>query len=312
MQKVRFIYNPKSGETVISEWLDHIIEIYQGHGYTVVPYRLCFGDTEETDMFDGVDQSYHHALIAGGDGTVNYVVNVMKRRGLDVPVAVLPTGTANDFAHVLGVPSDLAKACRRILNGEIRTMDLGRANDEYFVNVFSCGLFTDVSQKTPTILKNTFGKLAYYFGGLGELPNFRKMHISIESAHGNYEGSSLIFFVFNGRTAGQMRFAYLSEPDDGLLDVLLVRDVSRATMLRVIGKYKAGHYAQLPELIRHFRCRRVHIRCDRESEINLDGELMMSRDVTFEIAPQSIRFFYPRGLTYHAAAEQGGEHIAAT
>ena len=88
MQKVRFIYNPKSGETVISEWLDHIIEIYQGHGYTVVPYRLCFGDTEETDMFDGVDQSYHHALIAGGDGTVNYVVNVMKRRGLDVPVAV--------------------------------------------------------------------------------------------------------------------------------------------------------------------------------------------------------------------------------
>ena len=99
---------------------------------------------------------------------------------------------------------------------------------------------------------------------------------------------------------------------DGLLDVLLVRDVSRATVLRVIGKYKAGHYAQLPELIRHFRCRRVHIRCDRESEINLDGELMMSRDVTFEIAPQSIRFFYPRGLTYHAAAEQGGEHIAAT
>ena len=101
-------------------------------------------------------------------------------------------------------------------------------------------------------------------------------------------------------------------PDDGRLDVLLGRDVSRATMLRVIGKYKAGHYAQLPELIRHFRCRRVHIRCDRESEINLDGELMMSRDVTFEIAPQSIRFFYPRGLTYHAAAEQGGEHIAAT
>ena len=91
-----------------------------------------------------------------------------------------------------------------------------------------------------------------------------------------------------------------------------MREVARATMLRVIGKYKAGHYAQLPELIRHFRCRRVHIRCDRESEINLDGELMMSRDVTFEIAPQSIRFFYPRGLTYHAAAEQGGEHIAAT
>ena len=103
-----------------------------------------------------------------------------------------------------------------------------------------------------------------------------------------------------------------AEPAAGMVAGRLVPDVARATVLRVIGKYKAGHYAQLPELIRHFRCRRVHIRCDRESEINLDGELMMSRDVTFEIAPQSIRFFYPRGLTYHAAAEQGGEHIAAT
>ena len=69
-------------------------------------------------------------------------------------------------------------------------VDLGKANDEYFVNVFSCGLFTDVSQKTPTVLKNTFGKLAYYVGGLGELPNFRKMYVSIETEVGKYEGSS--------------------------------------------------------------------------------------------------------------------------
>ena len=272
MQKVRFIYNPKSGETVISEWLDHIIEIYQGHGYTVVPYRLCFGDTEETDMFDGVDQSYHHALIAGGDGTVNYVVNVMKRRGLDVPVAVLPTGTANDFAHVLGVPSDLAKACRRILNGEIRTMDLGRANDEYFVNVFSCGLFTDVSQKTPTILKNTFGKLAYYFGGLGELPNFRKMHISIESAHGNYEGSSLIFFVFNGRTAGQMRFAYLSEPDDGLLDVIVIKGDSPIETIRTIFHFIKRNNGSYPPGVVYFKSDDVTLYSYSEESTDIVGQ----------------------------------------
>lgn len=223
MQKVRFAYNPKAGETVITDWLDNIIDIYQRGGYSIMPYRLAFTEAEETDLLDDIDGSYHHILVAGGDGTVNYVVNMLKRRNLDLPVAVLPTGTANDFANTLGVPSDIEKACRRILGGEIRRVDLGRANDEYFVNVFSCGLFTDVSQKTPTILKNTFGKLAYYFGGLGELPNFRKMHISIESDGGNYEGPSLIFFVFNGRTAGQMRFAYLSEIDDGLLDVIVIK-----------------------------------------------------------------------------------------
>lgn len=105
-----------------------------------MPYRLAFTETEETDLLDDIDGSYHHILVAGGDGTVNYVVNLLKRRNLDLPVAVLPTGTANDFANTLGVPSDIEKACRRILGGEIRRVDLGRANDEYFVNVFSCGL----------------------------------------------------------------------------------------------------------------------------------------------------------------------------
>ena len=203
MQKVRFAYNPKAGETVITDWLDNIIDIYQRGGYSIMPYRLAFTEAEETDLLDDIDGSYHHILVAGGDGTVNYVVNMLKRRNLDLPVAVLPTGTANDFANTLGVPSDIEKACRRILGGEIRRVDLGRANDEYFVNVFSCGLFTDVSQKTPTILKNTFGKLAYYFGGLGELPNFRKMHISIESDGGNYEGPSSSRATGRSRRSGR-------------------------------------------------------------------------------------------------------------
>ena len=299
MQKVRFAYNPKAGETVITDWLDNIIDIYQRGGYSIMPYRLAFTESEEADLLDDIDDSYHHILIAGGDGTVNYVVNMLKRRDLDLPVAVLPTGTANDFANTLGVPSDIEKACRRILSGEIKRVDLGRANDEYFVNVFSCGLFTDVSQKTPTILKNTFGKLAYYFGGLGELPNFRKMHISIESDGGNYEGPSLIFFVFNGRTAGQMRFAYLSEIDDGLLDVLIVEKVNLLQVAGVIGKYQKGHYADYPHLIRHVRCHTVRVECEQENVVNVDGEAIHTTDAKISLVPHAIRFFYPKGLTYH-------------
>ncbi len=134
--------------------------------------------------------------------------------------------------------------------------------------------------------------------------------VDVDGQH--FDGNQTLMCIANGRYyGGSFNPVPDAEPDDGLLDVLLVRDVSRATMLRVIGKYKAGHYAQLPGSSATSAAGGC-IRCDRESEINLDGELMMSRDVTFEIAPQSIRFFYPRGLTYHAAAEQGGEHIAAT
>lgn len=294
MQKVRFIYNPKSGETIITEWLDSIVDIYQRRGFAVHPYRVSFTETEEKDMFDGVDADYHHILVAGGDGTVNYVVNTMKRRGLDVPVAVLPTGTANDFAHMLGVPADIGKACRAILGGKIRRVDLGKANEEYFVNVFSCGLFTEVSQKTPTILKNTFGKLAYYFGGLGELPNFRKMHISIDSDGGSYEGSSLIFFVFNGRTAGQMRLAYLSEIDDGLLDVLIVKGDSPIETLRAIFHFLKRNKRNYPSGIVHIKSRDIMLHSYNEEATDIDGQAGPSFPIHITCEAGALRVVCPQ------------------
>ncbi len=278
MQNVRLIYNPASGETLITERLDEIIDIYQQKGLSIRPYRLNFSDEEEERIFEGVDERTHHLLVAGGDGTINYVVNLMKRRGLDVPVAVLPTGTANDFARMLDVPPDLARACRRILTGTVEEVDLGKANGEYFVNVFSCGLFTEVSQKTPTVLKNTFGKLAYYVGGLGELPNFRKMNISIETEAGRYEGTSLIFFVFNGRTAGQMRFAYLSQIDDGLLDVLVVKGDSPIDTIRTLFHFirrntglakGAGSY---PPGVVHLQARQIAIHSYSDEPTDVDGQ----------------------------------------
>ena len=115
-----------------------------------------------------------------------------------------------------------------------------------------------------------------------------------------FDGRQTLICIANGRWyGGGFNPVPCSEPDDGLLDVLLVKSVSRATVANVIGKYKAGHFDQLPKIIRHFTCKRVEITCDRESEINLDGELLMAREAKFEVVPQAIRFFYPRGLTYH-------------
>ena len=118
MQPVCFLYNPTAGETVITEWLDTIISIYQRRGCTIVPYRLGFRAGEPELIADLLGHGYRHVLVAGGDGTVNYVVGIMKHHGIDLPVAVLPTGTANDFAGMLGVPGDISRACRAILDGE--------------------------------------------------------------------------------------------------------------------------------------------------------------------------------------------------
>ena len=273
MKNVRFIYNPASGENGVVEKLDVIIELYQSRGFALIPYRLTF-DRDDQEIVSILKGSYHHILIAGGDGTVNYIVNLLKMNDIDTPVAILPAGTANDFASMLGMPSDLADASRAILDGEVRSIDLGYVNDRWFVNVFSCGLFTDVSQKTPTSLKNTFGKLAYYATAAGDLVRFRKLHLRIESDGGDYEGNSVIFFVFNGRTAGKLRLAYLSEIDDGLLDILIFKGDNPIENIQTLMHYMTLPLRpkKYPSGMEHIKCKRLRAVCEPPEITDIDGQ----------------------------------------
>jgi len=272
MKKVKFIYNPKSGDNRILDALDDIIAIYQRKGYTIIPFRLTF-DYDDDDIIGDLDETYDHVLLAGGDGTVNHLVNLMKCRNIDVPVAVLPTGTANDFAKLLGVPTDLAAACKLILNGEVASLDLGKVNDRYFVNVFSSGLFTDISQRTPTALKNTLGKLAYYMSGIGELPNFRKMQIRVEEQGKEvFNGSALMMFVFNGQTAGNLKIAYLSDATDGLLDVLIVKGDNIVETIRTVTTFLRRPNDHYPKDIVHIRSCDMQIFSNTNETTDMDGE----------------------------------------
>ena len=101
-----------------------------------------------------------------------------------------------------------------------------------------------------------------------------------------------------GATACQSAPVPEADPQDGLLDVLLIKKVSRLQVAQVIGKYKAGRYAELPNLVRHIKTNRVVIRCDGPTAINLDGELRVSDTVNIRVSEKKIRFFYPKGLTY--------------
>lgn len=277
LRRVKLIYNPLSGENVITEYLDQIIELYQKHDFLVVPYRLAFDRPQEEIIYD-MAEGYHHVLIAGGDGTVNHVVNLLKNANIDIPVGVLPTGTANDFATMLGMPADIMDACRKIVTGSERRIDLGRVNGMWYVNVFSCGLFTDISQKTPTIIKNNFGKIAYYINGLGELPRFRKMNLSIHTDGGDYEGDTIIFFVFNGRTAGNLPIAYKAKIDDGKLDVLIVKGDTPLRALRAALKYINRLIYRLlrrkgyPSGIVHLRCTKLTAISARPETTDIDGQ----------------------------------------
>lgn len=273
LKKVLFIYNPSSGEDPIYGYFDTIVSLYQRHGYSLTLHRLTFGDADH-EIISGAGSDYDHMLIAGGDGSVNYVVNLLMKYGNDTHVAILPAGTANDFATAIGMPQDISQACHAILEGRRGTVDIGKVNDRYFVNVFSCGLFTDVSQKTPTTWKNDLGRIAYYINGIGDLPRFRKMELSIRTDGGDYEGKAVIFFVFNGRTAGTLPIAYLSEASDGLLDVLILKGDTPAETLRTVIEYlpRMLRRKEYPAGMVHIRCNSLHAESSRDENTDIDGQ----------------------------------------
>ena len=269
--KVKFIYNPYSGENVILSKLDKVISLHQEAGYTIVPYRITAGEDVGVALNDIKDGNYKYILIAGGDGTVDSVVNAMAKNGVSLPIGILPAGTANDFSKFLGMPSDIEAACKQILSSEVKSVDLGSINDKYFVNVASTGLFTDVSQKTDVNLKNTIGKLAYYLKGLEELPNFRKLHVDISSKEVEFNGEMYLLLVFNGATAGNFNLATRADACDGLLDIIMFKAVQIYELLPLFIKVLKGEHLDSNKVL-YFKTDYLKVECHEDIVTDIDGE----------------------------------------
>ncbi len=235
----------------------------------------------------------------GGDGTLNEVVSGVA--GFDnVAVTVFSGGSGNDFVKIFSEPKAFFDL-ERLLDAEEATFDLIRCNDDISLNICSVGLDarigTDVANYKRIPLLSGFRAYAVstvvnVFRGIAE-------HYVTEVNGETIDAEQTLICACNGRFyGGGFNPVPEADPTDGLLDVLLIKKVSVLKVAQVIGKYKAGRYAELPKLVRHFRTDRLTIRCDKPSAINLDGELRVSDTVDIRIADEKLRFFYPKGLTY--------------
>ena len=217
MKSAVFLYNTQSGKCKIERCTEAVCTVFRAYGYDIKPQLIDFG----ANPFDGNEQ-IDLMVVAGGDGTVNYVVNSMKSKGLDIPLGVIPAGTANDFAGALGMSHKPLEAARQIASGAIDRVDCGCVNGLYFVNIFSFGIFTTTSQRTPDERKHKIGKLAYIIEGVKE---FRAMHavpLQVVADGEAFDFNSLMVLVFNGETAGGFRLARRSSVRDGLFDCILL------------------------------------------------------------------------------------------
>lgn len=225
MRKAILLYNTQAGRGKIERNVDRIVEIFREADCAIQPQIIEFGK----NPFDG-NEDVDLAVVAGGDGTLNYVVNAMMRRGVKPALGVIPAGTANDFAGAIGMSRNILKAARQIATGIIERIDCGKVEqmeqdeeDIYFVNIFSFGIFTTTSQHTPEHLKHRIGRMAYGLAAWKDLKNLHGIPLTITADSGTFYYPTLMGLVLNGKTAGRVPLARKSSLRDGVFDCLFLR-----------------------------------------------------------------------------------------
>ncbi|WP_246019793.1 YegS/Rv2252/BmrU family lipid kinase [Bacilliculturomica massiliensis] len=286
MNKVLLVYNPSAGNGMFKSNLDLIIERFQEKGKLVVAIRGA-APAMLDDVFVRVkeEDSFEKVIAAGGDGTINQVVNAMMRNGVDLPLAVFPAGTANDFAYYFDIPHDIEGMIGVALGDNYTRADVGRANEKYFINVAAMGFLVDVSQKTDPNIKNTLGVISYYLKGVTEIPNLRPISVKVECEELTAEEKIYFMLVMNGRSAGGFkRIAPAAEINDGLLDVLMFREMPIIDLPPLLINVLVGDHAENKNVV-SFRTKKLRIEADQEVGTDVDGEKGPDLPLDIELFP---------------------------
>ena len=287
-RRVLILYNPKAGKGRIRRKMDAIEEVFFTAGYTPVPKMLRFGE----NPFDSLDGEYELVVICGGDGTINYVINAMKTRGLDYLLAIIPAGTANDFAGAVGMHSNPVKAARQIVEGRQERVDCGRVNGLYFINIFSFGMFTTTSQHTPEHLKQHIGKAAYIIEGSKELHNREYIPLHIVHDGGEMDINSVITLIFNGETAGRFPLARNASIRDGLLDFVALRKCGNLEGLLSVTKYLLN--GKENDDVIHITSSKFEITSPLSPLTDMDGQPSAEFPLTIECLPANLKIITPK------------------
>ncbi|BBU41050.1 MULTISPECIES: diacylglycerol kinase [Aeribacillus] len=273
MKRARIIYNPTSGREAFKKQLPEVLAKFEEAGYET----SCHATTGEGDATNAAKQAAERGfdliIAAGGDGTVNEVVNglaVMENRPT---LGIIPVGTTNDFARAIGIPRDnILHAVDTLLNGVKRKIDIGKVNDQYFINIAGGGKLTELTYDVPSKLKTVLGQLAYYLKGIEMLPSIHPTEVEIEYDGKLFQGEIMLFLIsLTNSVGGFEKLAPDSILNDGMFDLLILKKVSLAEFIRLASLALKGEHIHSENVI-YTKANRIKVKTEDKMQLNLDGE----------------------------------------
>jgi diacylglycerol kinase (ATP) len=239
-------------------------------------------------------------VIGGGDGTLSGAAESLVETQL--PLGILPLGTANDLARTLAIPLDLSGACSVILDGVQHRIDLGRVNERYYFNVASLGLSVLVAKNLRSQLKRRWGLLAYAIIAARALRRERSFRAKIACDGRRTRLRSIQLTVGNGRHyGGGLTMSEDAGIDDHVLDLYSIAPVRWWRLLWLVPLLKSGRLRRT-DGVRLMRGRRITVRTRRPMEINTDGEVTTHTPAVFEVVPDAVTVLVPQAYLASRAA----------
>ncbi len=297
MEKCLFVYNPQSGKCKIKNKEDYIVNKLKEKFEVTVAHSQYAGHISEIILEKG--GNFDVIVGAGGDGTLNEIINAVMRLDKKPILGYIPSGTVNDVAHSLYIPKNVKKAVDNILNGQVFYHDIMKINERYGIYVCCAGLFTEASYATNQNIKKKMGKVAYFFHGAKGLFNTKALKIKLKNGESELEGKFAIILLNNSRYTAGMKINKRAVLNDGLIDVILVdnkRDkVSLASAARVAGMFLRGiEHTSAKKHYHHILAQQLEVELDSETIINLDGEKISAGSFKAQVIKEGIGIIVPR------------------
>jgi len=280
------ILNPVAGNEQAKHCQERVESIVRG-----CPVHITSHSVEaEALARRAVDDGFGKIVAAGGDGTVNEVVNGIARSG--AALGLLPIGKVNVFAMELGLPSHNLELCWEIVQGDnMRLVDLHSANGRSFVQLAGVGLDAQVVKETSLAFKRSLGPLSYLISA-AQIAAREPPKLSIESENASIEEGSFVL-IGNGRLyGGPFPFFKHAIIDDGLFDVVVFKRLGYLEIIKYLQDVVFSSDIRVPE-IEYFQTRHLRITSEQDVPVELDGELAGNCPVDFQIQKRALRVLTP-------------------
>ena len=297
--KAKFIINPSSGKQNFLKSIESMVGclvLNQVVNQVDVVYTQHEGDALKAAKAIRKGE-WDFVVSVGGDGTLNDVIQGLMEGESETPLAVISVGTANDFAQYVRTPQTPEAFCKMIMEFKIRRIDVGRINDQYFISRVSGGFGANVGDRVSQESKAVLGKLAYYMEGAMDVSRqgVKTMKVRFDSPQFKGEREIISFAVLNAcGNSGLYRGVKDIDPEDGLLDVMIVKKIVLGQMpglgIRALTKRMTKH----PK-VTYFRTDKLRIESGDDSDpmVAFDGQEYGKLPVELSVLPKALKLLIP-------------------